>query len=122
LDSWLYSVLNNCWREHLRGRRPDAELDEEAHECTRCPERVNLSGELVERVSELMARLPDGQRQVLSLVALEELSYREVAEALGIPIGTVMSRLSRARQFLSDRLSVGNEPAPSSRGHLRRVK
>lgn len=122
LDSWLYSILNNCWREHLRERRPDAQLDDQAHECTRCPERINLSGELVERVSDLLARLPDGQRQVLSLVALEELSYREVAEALDIPIGTVMSRLSRARQFLSVRLSAGNEPAPSSRARLRRVK
>jgi RNA polymerase sigma-70 factor (ECF subfamily) len=122
LDSWLYSILNNCWREHLRGRRSDAELDDQAHACTCCPERINLSGELAERVSDLMARLPDGQRQVLSLVALEELSYREVAEALDIPIGTVMSRLSRARQFLADRLNAANAPAPTARAYLRRVK
>jgi len=122
LDSWLYSILNNCWREHLRGRRPETELDDQAHECTHCPERINLSSELTERVFELMSRLPEGQRQVLSLVALEELSYREVAEALDIPIGTVMSRLSRARQFLADRLSAANKPLAETRPKLRRVK
>ena len=122
LDSWLYSILNNCWREHLRGRRPETELDDQAHESTHCPERINLSSELTERVFELMSRLPEGQRQVLSLVALEELSYREVAEALDIPIGTVMSRLSRARQFLADRLSAANKPLAETRPKLRRVK
>jgi RNA polymerase sigma-70 factor (ECF subfamily) len=122
LDSWLYSILNNCWREHLRGRRPHVELGDQDLECNRCPERANLSGDLVERVSELMARLPEGQRQVLALVALEELSYREVAEALDIPIGTVMSRLSRARQFLAGQLGAANEPVASARRYLWRVK
>jgi RNA polymerase sigma-70 factor (ECF subfamily) len=69
-----------------------------------------------------MARLPEGQRRVLSLVALEGFSYKEVADTLGIPIGTVMSRLSRARVFLADRVSAESEPAPASRPHLRRVK
>jgi len=122
LHSWLYSILNNCWREHLRGRRSDTDLDEQAHACTRCPEQINLSGELAERVADLMAQLPDGQRQVLSLVALEELSYREVADALDIPIGTVMSRVSRARQFLADRIGGTDEPTAISRAQLRRVK
>ena len=122
LDSWLYSILNNCWREHLRGRRPVAELDDEALECDRCPERVNLSREIAERVLALMPCLPDGQRQVLSLVALEQFSYREVADTLDIPVGTVMSRLSRARRFLADRLNVADRPTAKSRTHLRRVK
>lgn len=122
LDSWLYSILNNCWREHLRGRRSEVEIDDEANQCTRCPERINLSSELAERVFELMACLPEGQRQVLSLVALEDLSYCEVAEALDIPVGTVMSRLSRARQFLADQLTASNEQITGLRPHLRRVK
>ncbi|MEA3275352.1 MAG: RNA polymerase sigma factor [Pseudomonadota bacterium] len=122
LDSWLYSILNNCWREHLRGRRPDIELDDQSLECTGCPEQINLSGDLAQRVLELMARLPEGQRQVLALVALEEFSYREVADTLDIPIGTVMSRLSRARQFLADRLEAVNCVADTSRPYMRRVK
>jgi RNA polymerase sigma-70 factor (ECF subfamily) len=122
LDSWLYSILNNCWREHLRARRPDVDIDDRDLECDRCPERVNLSGELAERIILLMARLPEGQRRVLALVALEELSYRDVAETLDIPIGTVMSRLSRARSFLAERMTADVEPVATARPYLRRVK
>jgi RNA polymerase sigma-70 factor (ECF subfamily) len=122
LDGWLYSILNNCWKEYLRGRKPHAELDEALLECTRCPERASLADELTRRVTDLMDRLPVGQRQVLSLVALEDLSYREVAEALDIPMGTVMSRLSRARQFLAERLGSTARPVEAPRVYLRRVK
>jgi RNA polymerase sigma-70 factor (ECF subfamily) len=69
-----------------------------------------------------MAHMPEGQRQVLSLVALEEFSYREVAETLDIPIGTVMSRLSRARRFLADRIGAAAASPRASRPYLRRVK
>ena len=67
-------------------------------------------------------RLPEGQRRVLGLVALEEFSYRDVAETLDIPIGTVMSRLSRARRFLAERMTAEAEPVRTSRPYLRRVK
>lgn len=122
LDSWLYSILNNCWREHLRRRRPETELDEESLECTRCPERVNQASELAQCVLDLMSRLPEGQRQVLSLVALEDLSYREVADVLDIQIGTVMSRLCRARQTLLEGFETLQQPVESPRPYLRRVK
>lgn len=122
LDSWLYSILNNCWREHLRRRRPETEIDEERLECTGCPERLNQARELARCVLDLVARLPEGQRQVLSLVALEGLSYREVADALDIPIGTVMSRLCRARRSVSDGFDALHEPLESPRPLLRRVK
>jgi RNA polymerase sigma-70 factor (ECF subfamily) len=122
LDSWLYSILNNCWREHLRNRRPDADIDDHEIACDRCPETISQSGETAERIMLLMARLPVGQRRVLALVALEELSYRDVAEALDIPIGTVMSRLFRARRFLADQMAADNEAVQPSRLHLRRVK
>lgn len=63
-----------------------------------------------------------GQRQVMALVALEELTYREVADVLDIPIGTVMSRLSRARQFLADQLRSPATILDTSGPYLRRVK
>ena len=122
LDSWLYSVLNNCWREHLRMQPVHTKVDDHELECTRCPERLNVSGELAERVLELMRCLPENQRQVLSLVVLEEFSYRQVAETLDIPIGTVMSRLSRARRFLAEHLHTASEPVNAGRSYLRRVK
>jgi RNA polymerase sigma-70 factor (ECF subfamily) len=122
LDSWLYSVLNNCWREHLRMQPLQIGVDDQDLACTRCPERLNVSGELAERLMELMQTLPESQRQVLALVVLEEFSYRDVAETLDIPIGTVMSRLSRARRFLAEQLRVAGEPVRKGRSHLRRVK
>jgi RNA polymerase sigma-70 factor (ECF subfamily) len=60
-------------------------------------------------VSTAIGRLADEQREVLLLVCVEELSYRETAEVLGIPIGTVMSRLARARQNLAE--AAGIDPA-----------
>jgi RNA polymerase sigma-70 factor, ECF subfamily len=122
LDSWLYSILNNCWREHLRGRRGDVELDEEMPACTHCPERANLIDQLAQRVLDLMGALPLGQRQVMALVALEGLTYREVAEVLDVPIGTVMSRLSRARGILAEQLGAPAVLPESPRTFLRRVK
>ena len=53
-----------------------------------------------------MAALPEGQREVLALVAIEGLSYREAAETLNVPVGTVMSRLSRAREALMPKLGL----------------
>ncbi len=122
LDSWLYSVLNNCWREHLRMRREHVVLNDDDLVCTCCPERQNISGELAARVMELIGFLPDNQRQVLTLIVLEEFSYREVAETLDIPVGTVMSRLSRARRSLSEQLKSASEPTTESHSYLRRVK
>jgi len=64
------------------------------------PEEKRASAELVGRVRRAVAALPLGQRQVVTLVDLEECSYSEAAEILAIPVGTVMSRLCRARQAL----------------------
>ena len=122
MDSWLYTVLANCWRAHLRNRRADGELDSQVLACDRCPERVNQAGELARLVFEHMACLPEGQRQVLSLVALEGMSYRDVAEVLDIPMGTVMSRLSRARRYLAERIAEHDEPSGNVRPYIRRVK
>lgn len=123
LNSWLYTILNNCWREHLRTQqgRAEVDLDEDMPACAECPEQINLTGELAERVLRMMRELPSGQRQVLSLVALESFSYRQVAEILDIPIGTVMSRLSRARRFLVDRLRAAEAATPPP-VYLKRVK
>ncbi len=100
LTSWLFSILANCWRDHFRKHREMDNIEEledfrYAHENT--PEIAHSESQIISRVRAAIAQLPLGQRQVLTLVDLAELSYIEVAATLDIPIGTVMSRLCRAR-------------------------
>jgi RNA polymerase sigma-70 factor (ECF subfamily) len=107
LRSWLFGIMTNCWRDHLRALRPTADidtLDDESFGCEETPESALARTQIVHRVRTAVARLPSGQRQVLTLVDLEEFSYADVATILGIPIGTVMSRLCRARLALRDLL------------------
>jgi RNA polymerase sigma-70 factor, ECF subfamily len=102
LEGWLFSILHNCWRDHFRRQHPTVDIDEalELAAPDKSPEEQHADSELIRRVRRAVAMLPLGQRQVVSLVDLEELSYTEAATALDIPIGTVMSRLCRARQAL----------------------
>jgi len=100
LKGWLYSILANCLRDHYRQYREMLDIDEiedfhYVNETT--PEDEHSQSQIVIQVRKAVAKLPAGQRQVLTLVDLEELSYIEVAAVLEIPIGTVMSRLCRAR-------------------------
>jgi RNA polymerase sigma-70 factor (ECF subfamily) len=107
LESWLFSILNNCWRDYLRARREFAdvdELDEVILSPEAGPDRLYASRQTTARVRDAIAALPMAQRQVITLVDIEECSYAEVAKVLDVPVGTVMSRLSRARQALKARL------------------
>lgn len=118
LESWLFAILNNCWRDHLRRGKDCVDVDaiDEsvlAHDAT--PERLYASRQTGNRVRAAIASLPVGQRQVLTLVDIEECSYADVAAVLDIPVGTVMSRLSRARQALKTALT---EAAPAAVVHL----
>ncbi|MGF1642716.1 MAG: RNA polymerase sigma factor [Thiotrichales bacterium] len=123
LVGWLVAILNNCWRDHLR-RSGDFEDIDELHSSLPSPgvspEEACGRGQLIECVRAAVARLPLGQRQVLTLVDLEEMSYAEVAQTLSIPVGTVMSRLSRARAALKSCLAQAQSKQAAST--LRRVK
>ena len=103
---WLFAILNRCWLDHLRGKHrdiDDALLSELPSELPG-PDLHAERQETVNRVRGAIAVLPLGQRQVVTLVDLEDFSYAEVAEVLEIPIGTVMSRLCRARGALRELL------------------
>lgn len=128
LESWLFSILNNCWRDHLRARRDFvdvAELDEVIVSDAAGPEQHYAARQTIQRVRHAIARLPLGQRQVITLVDIEECAYADVARILNVPVGTVMSRLSRARQALKQNLmaeQVDAERAARDRPTIRRVK
>jgi RNA polymerase sigma-70 factor (ECF subfamily) len=98
LRAWLFTVMHNVHVNKVRSARPTDPLEDEMPELA---QRAAQGDSLVVRdLDRAIARLPDEQRAVLLLVTLEEMSYDQVARALGIPIGTVMSRLSRAREKL----------------------
>ena len=95
--------MHNVYVNQLRAARPAAQLDEEMPELA---QPVSETDALALRdLDAAIRRLPAEQREVLLLVALEELSYEKAAGVLGIPIGTVMSRLARAREKLRAMLS-----------------
>jgi RNA polymerase sigma-70 factor (ECF subfamily) len=112
LRSWMYTILTNLNRNRLRSlaRRPIlSSIDDNDAPDLAGPEGGGRD------IARALATLADEQREALLLVVLEGLSYREVAEVQAVPIGTVMSRLARARGQIKSYLD-GERPA------LRRVK
>jgi len=98
LRAWLFTVMHNVHVNKVRATRVTDTLEDELPELA---QRASQGDTLLLRdLDRAIARLPAEQRAVLLLVTLEEMSYEEVARALGIPAGTVMSRLSRAREKL----------------------
>ena len=107
LRAWLFTVMHNVHVNRIRATRPVDPLEDDMPELAQ-PQR-EPDALLVRDLDRAIARLPADQRAVLLLVTLEEMSYDEVARTLGIPIGTVMSRLSRAREKL--RAMMTGQPA-----------
>ncbi|MHB1585818.1 MAG: RNA polymerase sigma factor [Acidiferrobacteraceae bacterium] len=104
MDAWLFSILANCYRDHFRRHRDEEDIDEMDLPGDITPETEHAQNQVVRMVRAAIGRLPEGQRQVLTLVDLEGLSYEEVATVLSIPTGTVMSRLCRGRRLLKQLL------------------
>lgn len=104
LKAWLCAILANCLKDHYRRARPLEPLDEDMPAQGESPEAASANSQLAARVRAEVGRLPLGQRQAVTLVDLEGFSYVEVGEILALPIGTVMSRLCRAREALRLRL------------------
>jgi RNA polymerase sigma-70 factor (ECF subfamily) len=98
LRAWLFTVMHNVHVNKVRATRATDQLEDEMPELA---QRASQGDALMVRdLDRAISRLPAEQRSVLLLVTLEDMSYDEVARTLGIPIGTVMSRLSRAREKL----------------------
>jgi RNA polymerase sigma-70 factor (ECF subfamily) len=107
--AWLLKIVRNTCYSWLsaRGAREDEEFDEQVHvvpEAT--PESLAIAGAERERLARALEALPPRSREVLVLRELEGCSYKEIAEITGVPIGTVMSSLSRARNRLQEALGA----------------
>jgi RNA polymerase sigma-70 factor (ECF subfamily) len=104
LDSWLFRIMQTMWLNELRARKVrERHADEEAREPRIHSENPERRLVLI-RAQEEILKLPDDLRLVLVLTCVEGFSYQETADTLSIPLGTVMSRLARARLLLMERL------------------
>lgn len=114
LRAWLFGIMHNLRVDQLRrGGLATTSLDED--EAGNVPVRATQSDLLeVMDLESALCQLPEEQRQILLLVALEEMSYADIAALLGIPVGTVMSRLSRGRERLRQVMD-GRQPGVNLR-------
>ena len=106
LRAWLFSIMHNVFVNQLKARRIAAEVA--IHDASIAAPIPTVTSNDVTDVQRALSALAPEQREVLLLVALEDMTYADVSRALGIPIGTVMSRLSRGRERL--RRAMNGEP------------
>jgi RNA polymerase sigma-70 factor (ECF subfamily) len=104
LDTWLYRILINNWHDYLRVQGRNVELTDVVDEVTSDQSESYQQSQIVERVRSSVSKLPMQLREVVTLADFAGFSYSEMSEILEIPIGTVMSRLYRARQNLKKQL------------------
>jgi RNA polymerase sigma-70 factor, ECF subfamily len=127
LRAWLYTILHNTWRNRRRdAARGNVDVDSDRVEeaaaspggpaAAETPERILLRSTLDADLQAALEGLPEAFRQAVWLRDVEEFSYAEMARMLDIPIGTVMSRISRGRRLLFERLSPVKSAAAQSAG------
>jgi RNA polymerase sigma-70 factor (ECF subfamily) len=109
LDSWMFKIVRNAWIDELRSRarRDKIFLGAEAGDSIGT-DSMAIETDMLS-VQSAMARLPEDQREAVSLVLVEGLPYREAAEVLDVPIGTLTSRLARGREALQALLGTEGE-------------
>lgn len=121
MDTWLYRILINCWHDYLRVSGRNVELFDVSDDKAQEHEDSYQQTQIVERVRASVDRLPMPLREVVTLADFAGFSYAQIAEIVDIPIGTVMSRLFRARKNLKEQLLDLNRDENAS-FRLRRVK
>lgn len=115
LDSWMYRIAQNIWIDRMRAKKVRGEVIDvdTATDLIGSDGRQVTEGRLtLNVVTRHMQALPPDQQIVLTLVSIDGLSYKEAAEKLGVPMGTVMSRLARARKALHAAMGTGEETGP----------
>ncbi len=109
--AWIYRILRNTFLTSRTGLKTAVSLDDQDDQqsvspaTTETPESILLARADHDAIQEALRQLPLAYREVILLCDVEEMSYREIAEALSVPIGTVMSRLARARKAMRQLLA-----------------
>jgi RNA polymerase sigma-70 factor (ECF subfamily) len=131
LRAWLYTILHNTWRNRRRDASRDAvDVDSEqveqlaaggiGNEQIETPERILMRSTLDADLQAALDHLPEAFREAVWLRDVEEFTYAEIAEMLNVPIGTVMSRISRGRRMLYEKLSAPAAPVAAEAAGGRR--
>jgi RNA polymerase sigma-70 factor (ECF subfamily) len=107
LDSWMFGIMKNAWVDEVRARRRRERVLAPEEAGATVGDRSAAARDIALSVQAAVARLPEDQRIAIALVLLEGLPYKEAAETLGIPIGTLTSRLARGRAMLQAILGNG---------------
>ena len=113
--AWLLAIVRNTWFDHARSRRPsgdDAQLDEIPDDSPTAEAQLIRRGD-AEALRSAIGAIPEPFREALILRDLEELSYKVIAQITAVPMGTVMSRLARARGLLARRMGIQTSEAAS---------
>jgi RNA polymerase sigma-70 factor (ECF subfamily) len=116
--SWVFSIVHSTWINELRARsvrsRSGMEWNDEFLETVADPDARDPESDMMRsQVLKAVEQLPEAQRDVMLLVAVEGFSYKEAADVLDVPIGTVMSRLSRARQAIGALFQPRDDKKPT---------
>jgi RNA polymerase sigma-70 factor (ECF subfamily) len=116
-DSWMFRIVQTIWIDQLRARdirKEDGDIAEERLGTDEPVRRVEARLALSE-VRRAVSLLPPDQRMTLMLVTVEGLSYKQAADVAGVPVGTIMSRLARARVALQQLMEAGTGERRSAR-------
>lgn len=111
LDSWMFKIMQNIWKDRRRRQRTDREkqaLELAGSDMAVDGQRVTETSLMLTRAREQFSRLSDDHRMVLALVVIDGHSYQEAADILEIPVGTLMSRLYRARETLREMIETSS--------------
>jgi len=115
MKSWLFKIMHNIWRDEIRYNTKaglklvETEAEDLQTKTSESPEQQLL----LQEVRQLINQLPEVLRTTMLLTAVEGFSYRETAEMLDIPLGTVMSRLARAREKIGQSVQLDKKLSPS---------
>lgn len=119
LDSWMFKIAKNIWIDRLRAektRGTEISMDDSVGAGSSDGQTLVEHRLTLQAVDHALDQLPPDLRVLICLVSIDGLSYRDTADVVGVPIGTVMSRLARARRQLHDLVNNGADPVPRAVG------